>query len=75
MTVTYLWAKLTGPGTVTFVNSAAASTHASFSVAGVYILQLTVTVGSTVGVGYIKVVVLNLSSVPSADPTLTEQNP
>ena len=35
------WSKVSGPGTVTFTNPANASTGATFSVAGDYILQLT----------------------------------
>ncbi len=35
------WSKVSGPGTVTFGNSQAKSTTASFSAAGTYVLQLT----------------------------------
>jgi hypothetical protein len=35
------WSKLSGPGTVTFTNPAAALTTATFSTAGTYMLQLT----------------------------------
>ena len=38
--LTITWAKVSGPGTVTFSNPAAASTSASFSAAGVYTLSL-----------------------------------
>ncbi|MGH8968958.1 MAG: PKD domain-containing protein, partial [Actinomycetes bacterium] len=40
-TVTHQWSKVSGPGTVTFGNSAALSTTATFSVAGTYVLRLT----------------------------------
>ena len=44
--VTTQWTKVSGPGTVTFGNAAAASTTASFSVQGVYVLQLTANDGA-----------------------------
>jgi hypothetical protein len=39
MTIT--WSKVSGPGTVSFGNAAAAQTTASFSLAGAYVLRLT----------------------------------
>jgi len=39
------WTKLSGPGTVTFGNAAAASTTATFSTNGTYVLQLTASDG------------------------------
>ena len=39
-TVTINWSKTSGPGTVTFANSHAASTTATFSTTGSYVLQL-----------------------------------
>src|SRR5258707_13850669 len=39
-TVTSLWSKVSGPGTVTFGNAAAPSTTATFNSAGEYVLQL-----------------------------------
>ena len=38
--LTFLWTKVSGPGTVTFANAAAASTTATFSLQGSYVLQL-----------------------------------
>lgn len=38
--VTSTWTKVSGPGTVTFANASAVDTSASFSLAGVYVLQL-----------------------------------
>src|SRR5205807_8449745 len=38
---TLSWSKTSGPGTVSFTNPAAASTTASFSAAGTYVLRLT----------------------------------
>lgn len=43
--VTTTWSKLTGPGTVTFVNAAATDTTATFSATGVYQLQLSASDG------------------------------
>ena len=40
-TPTALWSTVSGPGTVTFADATAASTTASFSVAGDYLLRLT----------------------------------
>lgn len=39
-TLTALWSKASGPGTVTFANKNAAATTATFSVAGTYVLRL-----------------------------------
>lgn len=44
--VSRTWSKVSGPGTVTFGNASAASTTASFSQAGVYVLRLTASDGS-----------------------------
>jgi RHS repeat-associated protein len=40
-TLTISWSKLSGPGTVTFGSPSAASTQATFSTYGTYVLQLT----------------------------------
>jgi len=40
-TLTITWSKFSGPGTVTFVNANAASTSATFSQSGTYVLRLT----------------------------------
>ncbi|MFY0564561.1 PKD domain-containing protein [Archangium lansingense] len=42
-TVSVTWTKVTGPGTVGFGNASSATTTASFSAAGVYVLRLTAT--------------------------------
>jgi RHS repeat-associated protein len=39
--LTVAWSKVSGPGNVTFANAAAATTTATFSTAGVYVLRLT----------------------------------
>ncbi|MES2982476.1 MAG: IPT/TIG domain-containing protein [Verrucomicrobiota bacterium] len=41
------WSKVSGPGTVVFSNTSAASTQATFSVEGVYTLRLTASDGTT----------------------------
>jgi hypothetical protein len=41
--LTLLWEEVSGPGTVTFANAAAAQTTATFSEAGAYVLRLTAT--------------------------------
>jgi hypothetical protein len=45
-TVTRLWTRVSGPGTVTFGNASAANTTAQFSAAGTYVLRLTANDGS-----------------------------
>jgi PA14 domain/K319L-like, PKD domain len=39
--LTRTWTKVSGPGTVTFANASAASTSATFSTSGTYVLRLT----------------------------------
>jgi len=41
-TLTYAWSKISGPGTVDFADASAAVTTASFSLAGTYVLRLSV---------------------------------
>jgi subtilisin family serine protease len=43
--VTATWSKVSGPGTVTFGNAAAANTTAMFSAAGAYVLRITANEG------------------------------
>jgi hypothetical protein len=62
--LTYAWSKDTGPGTVTFGASDAASTTASFSLAGVYELRATVSDASFAPFDTVSVTVLD----PGADP-------
>ena len=45
-TLTTLWKKVIGPGTVTFGNAAAVDTTASFSAAGTYVLELSASDGA-----------------------------
>ena len=44
--LTAAWSKVSGPGTVTFGNSAALNTSATFSAAGVYVLRLSASDGA-----------------------------
>jgi hypothetical protein len=44
-TLTYLWTKLSGPGTATFDDDTDPTTQVTFSMAGTYVLQLYVTDG------------------------------
>ncbi|MCK6623352.1 MAG: InlB B-repeat-containing protein, partial [Calditrichia bacterium] len=44
--ITLAWSKISGPGTVTFGNPSSATTTASFSAAGTYVLRLTANDGA-----------------------------
>ena len=55
--VTTTWSKDSGPGTVTFGDSAAVDTTAGFSVAGTYILQLTADDGTATDSDTVQIVV------------------
>jgi len=63
--VTLTWSKVSGPGTVTFGNASAASTSATFSVAGVYVLRLTASDGALSSSDDVQVTVSNGTSPPS----------
>ncbi|MEQ1872030.1 MAG: PKD domain-containing protein, partial [Vicinamibacterales bacterium] len=70
-TVTRLWVKLDGPGSVTFDNAASPITTATFSVAGSYTLRLTATDTSLFGSDDVVVVVNSatpLNTQPIARP-------
>jgi hypothetical protein len=43
--LTYAWSKVSGPGTTTFTAATSASTNATFSAAGSYVLRMTVSDG------------------------------
>src|SRR5207248_1319578 len=59
--LTYTWSKVSGPGTVAFANQNAASTTATFSLGGVYTLQLTANDGALAGSDTI---VLTVATIP-----------
>ena len=67
-TVTVTWSKVSGPGTVTFANPASASTTASFSNPGTYVLQLVASDTQLSTTGQTSVIVL-----PPAAPPPTVQ--
>ncbi len=62
-TVTRSWTRQSGPGTVTFANASAASTTASFSAAGTYVLRLTASDGSLQAFDELTVTVLAAAPV------------
>ena len=59
--LTYTWSRVNGPGTVAFANKNAASTTATFSVGGIYTLQLTANDGALAGSD---TVVLTVTTIP-----------
>ena len=64
-TVTTSWTKLSGPGTVTFGNGALASTTASFSAAGTYVLRLTANDGELVSSDDVTIIVNPAGAITS----------
>jgi hypothetical protein len=55
---TAAWSQISGPGTVTFANPAAASTTATFSTAGTYVLMLTANDSFLTGTDNVTVIAL-----------------
>jgi hypothetical protein len=70
-----LWTKVVGPGTVTFTTPTQLSTHADFSVNGVYLLRLTGTNVSGSMYADIIVTVFSLMAVPNPNPAINSENP
>ncbi|MEJ2559487.1 MAG: Ig-like domain-containing protein, partial [Anaerolineae bacterium] len=70
-TVTVTWSQLSGPGTVTFADTTAVDTAASFSLAGTYILRLTAFDGERISRDEVTITV-NPSGAP---PTITSFTP
>jgi RHS repeat-associated protein len=62
------WSKVTGPGTVTFGNPNAASSSATFSASGTYVLRLTASDGQYSNFSHVAIGVL---PAPSGTPTPT----
>jgi RHS repeat-associated protein len=58
------WTQISGPGTVTFDTPNQISTHAAFSAAGVYVLQLSVTAGTITGSAEVTIDVNTSSGTP-----------
>ncbi|MFL6137942.1 MAG: beta strand repeat-containing protein, partial [Frankiaceae bacterium] len=75
-TPTALWSKDSGPGTVTFADASSPTTHADFSVAGVYVLRLTGDDGQLTSSDTVQITVGSapVIHVP-ADITVTEASP
>jgi hypothetical protein len=67
--LTTAWTKTSGPGTVTFGNSTAVDTTASFSVAGTYVLALTANDGAAGATDSMTVTVVSAASTNAA-PTV-----
>jgi len=67
-TVTTLWEKVSGPGTVTFANPNAVDTTAQFSVTGSYQLRLTANDGALAGNDTMAVTVVNQAPSVNAGP-------
>lgn len=68
-TPTISWTRVSGPGTVTFANAAAANTTASFSVAGTYVLRITANDGQYQTSSELTIVV---AAAPITPPPPTE---
>jgi hypothetical protein len=67
--LTTTWSTVSGPGTVTFGNAGAASTTATFSAAGSYVLRLTANDGALTASDDVAVTVSAASSCVTASPT------
>jgi hypothetical protein len=65
-TLTITWSQTSGPGTVTFSPVGAATTTASFSAAGTYVLRLTASDGELSSSDEVQVVVSGTGSSPCA---------
>jgi hypothetical protein len=71
-TITVGWSRVSGPGTVTFVNANAVDTQASFSATGTYVLALSASDGLLSGSDQVQVTVQANNTAPtvSAGPDL-----
>lgn len=72
-TVTTTWSMDSGPGTVTFANSGAVDTTATFSAAGTYVLRLTADDGAMFGSDTVSVVVTAVTNVAPVVTAGTDQ--
>jgi RHS repeat-associated protein len=66
------WSRVSGPGNVTFDNAGAASTAATFPVAGDYVLRITVTDGEVTASDDIAITVKDAVPPPTAEITSPE---
>jgi RHS repeat-associated protein len=71
--LTIAWTKVSGPGTVTFGNSTAANTTATFTTAGKYILSLTATDGALSTTAKVSITVL--APITAAPPNVSIDSP
>jgi hypothetical protein len=72
---TVLWTRESGPGNVTFVNPASASTTAQFSAAGTYVLRLSATDGELEGFDELTVTVTQPVETPVSTPIRRRRRP
>lgn len=74
-TLTYLWAKVSGPGNVVFTNAVSPTTTATFDTSGLYVLRLTASDSELTAGDEVEVTVnpapLNQPPTASAGPDLT----
>src|SRR5205814_2131939 len=68
--LTYLWSKVSGPGSVTFGNAQTANTTATFSAGGTYTLKLSASDSALTGTDTI-VLTVNKAPVVNAGPDQT----
>ncbi len=77
--ITSTWTKMSGPGTVTFLNPNSPATTASFSGAGTYLLRLTATDGALQSTDEVTITVQDGTTQPlhieTVGITVTGQNP
>jgi RHS repeat-associated protein len=73
--VTTSWSQVSGPGTVTFVNSISAITDALFSMAGTYVLQLTASDGALTGTAQVTITVNPAPSLAGANLAVSLSSP
>ena len=66
-TLTYLWTKVSGPGTVTFSSPTSTTTTATFSEAGVYILRLTASDSDLSGSDDVRVTLNGTNKAPTVN--------
>ncbi len=66
--LTLAWSKVSGPGTVGFGNASAASTTATFSAAGTYVLRLTANDGALVTSADVTVTVMDIPGPGANQP-------
>lgn len=65
--LTYLWTKISGPGTVTFDDDTDPTTHADFSAVGVYVLQLEASDSSLSDTDTVTITVDSANTAPVAN--------